>query len=200
MNCENDRIGDRFEVVDPGSNHYHKKGDILELVDDQDHWAPDFKTLTPGNRYGEIHASSMDKLKPLEKTMDIKEAYKVMQANCGIEEGDTVKVLRKAKSREMGWRNIWSSSMSAYIGKEGIVRDLDDEYGIEISCKDGPSGFHLPFFVLEKVKSDAKPIYLNDDKDYKAEFMGEGKVRVGCQEIDFETIEKIYNTARSTRD
>lgn len=35
--------------------------------------------------------------------MDIREAYKVMQSQCGIEVGDKVRVLRKAKSREMGW-------------------------------------------------------------------------------------------------
>ncbi len=36
-------------------------------------------------------------------SMDINTAYKILQENCGIKEGDTIRVLRKANDYEMGW-------------------------------------------------------------------------------------------------
>ncbi len=78
--------------------------------------------------------------------MDIKEAYKVMQAACGIGVGDTVKVLRVVKDFEMGWQTSWPEDKS--IGITGIATELSDIYGIRI---DGDWWF--PFFCLEKIES-----------------------------------------------
>ena len=79
--------------------------------------------------------------------MEIKEAYQVMQKECGIKVGDTVKVLRKAKSHEMGWSASWvAPDMDAMVGKEFVVDGIFHEGGI---CRDK---WAFPFFVLEKVK------------------------------------------------
>jgi len=88
----------------------------------------------------------------------IKRAYLTMQANCDIRPGDKVKVLRAAKSSELGWSNGWNSMMDYMIGKTFKVTLLDEHgvhttEGIDVVS----TGFGLPFFVLEKiVDSDAK--------------------------------------------
>ena len=78
--------------------------------------------------------------------MDIEEAYQAMQVECGIEVGDTVKVLRKAKTREMGWKNSWTEEMDGLVGEEAEVVAIR-EYGIWLK-----NSLWFPFFVLEKVK------------------------------------------------
>jgi hypothetical protein len=87
--------------------------------------------------------------------MDVKEAYKVMQENCGIEVGDTVRVLREAKSHEMGWSHIWVITMNEFIGNELKVISLDNGAGIQLS-----NDYYFPFFVL-KLTRKAKKINLN---------------------------------------
>jgi hypothetical protein len=87
--------------------------------------------------------------------MDVKEAYKVMQENCGIEVGDTVRVLREVKSWEIGWSYVWGIVMNEFIGKELKVISLDNGAGIGLE-----NDFFFPFFVLELV-SKAKKINLN---------------------------------------
>ena len=130
--------------------------------------------------------------------MDINEAYKVMARNCDIKEGDTVKVLRAAKSQEMGWDDSWMSSMNTCIGKEFEVTKIsrDGEFYL-----DGEAWF--PFFVLEKTKdgnSLPESIPLNDDEEYFAEFRKDGNISIGCQNISWETVKKIYEAAKSTRE
>ena len=79
--------------------------------------------------------------------MDIKEAYQVMAKESGIKIGDTVKVLRKAQSEEMGWTGCWQPGMDDTIGNEYTVSYIDDgHYQLD-------DGWWLPFFVLEKIKS-----------------------------------------------
>jgi hypothetical protein len=130
--------------------------------------------------------------------MDIYKAYKVMAQNCGIKKGDTVKVLRAAEDHEMGWKNAWIKSMNACIGKEYEVKKVsqDEEFYL------GGVGW-VPFFVLEKTgdcKSLPASIPLNDDEEYFAEFMEDGNISVGCQNISWKTLEKIYEAAKSTRE
>ena len=79
--------------------------------------------------------------------MNIREAYKVMEANCDISVGDTVRVLRKAEDNEMGWSNSWVDGMDSSVGEEFVVKTKDSGTGF------GLGDYLYPFFVLEKVSS-----------------------------------------------
>ena len=86
--------------------------------------------------------------------MELKEAHDLMKKECGIEVGDTVKVLRAAKSLEMGWTGDWSYWMDKCVGHEyEVVKDYNNAScnGIELSCE-----WAFPFFVLEIVKKKSK--------------------------------------------
>jgi hypothetical protein len=86
--------------------------------------------------------------------MNIEEAYKVMQNNCGIKIGDKVRVLRKAEDNEMGWSNGWCDFMDIYVGKVGKAMGSSLDYnGLSVKFDDG-EWYYFPFFVLEKVEED----------------------------------------------
>jgi len=89
---------------------------------------------------------------------NLSEAYKLMQKNCGIKVGDTVKILRRAESKEMGWSAVWMDEMDDLVGELGVVSVLYD-YGIDVTTN-GDS-WCFPFFILEKLKSAPPP----DKKD-----------------------------------
>jgi hypothetical protein len=100
-----------------------------------------------------------------EKEMGVEEAYQVMQDNCGIKVGDKVRVLRKAKSFEMGWDTIWVSFMDEYIGSIGKVLGSLDIHGLKVGFDDG-SEYAFPFFVLEKVEKYKTKIRIDGNIDY----------------------------------
>ena len=56
--------------------------------------------------------------------MNIQEAYNVMQENCGINVGDKVRILRKAKSCEMGWGNTYGQKMDELVGQIREVKAI----------------------------------------------------------------------------
>ena len=93
--------------------------------------------------------------------------YVALQKASGIKVGDTVKVLRKANSHEMGWNNKWTVEMDEFVGKTFIVEDLRAADGIGLmqgNC--GP--YNFPFFVLEMVKPkipNTKIIKIDDGFD-----------------------------------
>lgn len=79
--------------------------------------------------------------------MNVREAYRVLQENCGIEVGDKVKVLRKAEEFEMGWDTCWRPSMDSMLGRIYIVTSIWGDSGLELD-----KGYCFPFFVLELVE------------------------------------------------
>lgn len=81
----------------------------------------------------------------------LQEAYLTLHKACGIEVGDMVKVLRKAKRKEMGWFHSWSCHMDHLIGEEFDVREDRGNGGFEIWDEDADQAWVVPFFVLEKV-------------------------------------------------
>lgn len=127
--------------------------------------------------------------------------YKACQAAfvkaTNLKVGDTVKVLRTAKTDEFGWDNAWVSSMNACVGKQFTVYSVD---GDGIGLDDG-SHCSYPFFVLEKQKSNPMPtpIPLNSSGGYKASFNADRSINVGCQKISFETLERIYTAAQGIK-
>lgn len=84
--------------------------------------------------------------------MNIKEAYKTMQAECGIDIGDTVKVLRSFKHNEMGYSGCpldatgVTGTVTGSQGKDGIRVTFDKEH-------DDYGTWHwFPFFVLKLIE------------------------------------------------
>jgi len=129
------------------------------------------------------------------KEMTLQEAYKVMQANCGIEVGDTVKVLRKAKDDEMARYGLsYQCTMpSSLIGTTVKVYRL---YETAIHAE----GWNYPFFVLELVKKAPKlPSPIRISSQYKVMFREDGGIDVGCQRLSFDMIEEIYFTAKAVK-
>ena len=98
--------------------------------------------------------------------MNIDEAYQIMSKESGINVGDTVKVIRKAQSYEMGWQTAWDPYMDEMIGKEYTVSEVfDGVYHLS-------DLYWFPFFVLEKIKSkpahEFKPfdrVLVRDEED-----------------------------------
>jgi hypothetical protein len=76
------------------------------------------------------------------------EEYEQKQKECGIEIGDTVKVLRKASTHENGWSNEWVEQMDVYVGGEYVVSNINPMFGYNLEI----ISYWFPFFVLEKVK------------------------------------------------
>ena len=90
--------------------------------------------------------------------MDIEEAYVKMAKASGIQVGDTVKVLRRAQSYEMGWDNAWPVKMDMYVGKTGVVKKNKIHAGFAVQFPNDEASWDFPFFVLEVVLKE-KPIY-----------------------------------------
>lgn len=85
------------------------------------------------------------------KDMNIEEAYKVLQAQWvkdnNVEVGDTVRVLRKAKTNELGWQNTWTPFMKS--GQTLRVKSISiNNVNLDVT----PWGLGYPFFCLEFVK------------------------------------------------
>ena len=80
--------------------------------------------------------------------MTDQEWYDYGQAHCGIGVGDTVRVLRKAQDKEMGWGTVWASPMDKSIGQTLIVGSIYGRRGF--GCI--PDGYVFPFFVLELIR------------------------------------------------
>lgn len=78
-------------------------------------------------------------------------AYLKAQAKCGIKEGDTVLVLRKAEDNEQGWDNSWVGDMNDMIGKNYKVREVT-EGGFQLQTPAQRFTLGFPYFVLRKIK------------------------------------------------
>ena len=105
--------------------------------------------------------------------MELKEAYRVMQANCGIEVGDKVRCLRHFKRDEFGSECIstlpsddgFDSAKARFVEDRavGVVAELCDDY-VSVDCGPEYAGeWHFPCMLLEiveKVKPE-KMIVIN---------------------------------------
>lgn len=186
MNCKElgYKLGDDFEMIERYGPF--EKGDKVTLCEDDGTNRPRFSN---GKTEQWVY---LDKVKPL--TMSMKAAYSVMAKNCGIKVGDTVKVLRRFENEENGCNPHHVLNMDRYVGEEGVVTEVDEDYwSYRVDFK--TDDFYYPFFVLEKVKDAEESIIIDG---HIVEFKEKGKIKVGCQKIDFETIKKIYDRAKAT--
>lgn len=194
------KVGDRFRVIRPDNQEEFSIGSIVELSYDDGSSCPKFDLIEGSCRYEDgVNTkkgayTSLDYVEPLKETnMTLEDAYLTLHNACGIEVGDTVKVLRKAETDEMGWNNSWTTSMNKSIGKEfKVLRDANKR-GFEISDSFGLS---YPFFVLELVKKAEKPIKAGD---YDVEFNDNGSIKVGYQTVSFKVIKAIYKKAKEKK-
>lgn len=139
----------------------------------------------------------------MDKNTQYIEAQKAWMALVDLKQGDSVKILSTAKSHEHGWHNSWNSNMDEEVGKVlTVVRDANGGGGITLRNDKGSVSFLYPFFVLQKVdKPLPEPIMLDPYKPdgYKAEFKNGGDIKVGCQNISFYVLKKIYETAAKVK-
>ncbi len=72
-----------------------------------------------------------------------------------FKKGKFVRILRKARSKERGWQNVWSREMSKYVGQIGRIESvIQTTGGIGITFNKGSENerfFHFPYFILRKV-------------------------------------------------
>ena len=71
------------------------------------------------------------------------------QEASGIKVGDTVQVIKKARSHEGGWRYAWFSAMDDII--EFVVLEINSDGGMWMETGSGMRWW-FPYFVLEIVK------------------------------------------------
>jgi len=87
--------------------------------------------------------------------MTEQEAYLVLQKASGIEVGDTVRVVRRAESEELGWGEVWADRDEIFLEKSlecVVIKDLENS-GFRIrSNQDNIETTTLPFFCLELVE------------------------------------------------
>ena len=120
------------------------------------------------------------------QTANMRAAYKLLAEKCGIKQGDEVKVIRAFLPDEMGC-NIDDDDtqwLETFVGGTYTVADVyDGQFYL-----DGEVWF--PFFCL--VQTD-DPLRQRLNDEYTASIVRNGSaVVVGCQEIEFEAVEKLY--------
>ncbi len=93
----------------------------------------------------------------MKNKMNLQEAYKVMQAACGIEVGDIWRPVRKFKKTELGsFATCWDAdSIKALM--QGVACEVEELWPEAVWLKrPGHPSFSFPFFALELVEK-AKP-------------------------------------------
>ncbi len=119
--------------------------------------------------------------------MSVKEAYRVLQAECGIEVGDRVKVLRMptGKDGKLGWKERNSAS-DDITGREYKIEMDNGSRGFALeNC-----GADYPFFVLElveKAKPELPPIMVGG---HEVAFLDD-RIRVCGISVKKETLREI---------
>lgn len=123
--------------------------------------------------------------------MTIRETYIKKQKECGIHEGDYVRVIRKAKRDEDGWCNSWVTIMNLFIGKTGIVKRIHESLGIEVHFEDyKESDYVFPYFCLEKVNNPSEVI-----ENYEARIYDEHGIEIFIKCRILDKIKEIIKTA-----
>jgi hypothetical protein len=100
--------------------------------------------------------------------MDVKEAYKALQAECGIRVGDTVRIIRTAKRGEMGWAVgfEWNREQKDALGVDLTVISDKGRQGFRLKTGRGEDVW-APFFALELVKhKEPEKMVTIDGKEY----------------------------------
>ena len=114
----------------------------------------------------------------------------------GLKVGDTVKVLRKAKSYELGWANSWrGGEMDEHVGGEHVVSNINNRSGIRLVG----SHYSHPIHTLEIVKVGIElPVFdLKDGYEFKVQ--EDGSLVVGCQKVSNDLLNEITDAANKVK-
>lgn len=84
-------------------------------------------------------------------TSDDSDDYLAFHNASGLKVGDSVRVVRKAEDREMGWSDIWSGHMDDFVDRTYKITGDAASYGWELD-----NNWTFPTFVLQKVDEPAK--------------------------------------------
>lgn len=115
-----------------------------------------------------------------------------------LKEGDSVKVLSAATSGQHGWDNVWNPQMDCQVGKTLTVYRGSGGRGIILSDSLEDTTYEYPFFILQKIEAPMpEPIKISHS--YEAEFKKGGDIKVGCQEISYDLLKQIYETATKVK-
>lgn len=130
--------------------------------------------------------------------MELTSAYVKLSKASGIKVGDTVKVLRKAGTREMGWSNLWDSndggpeisdSMDNCVGKTFKVTAV--AVGADGIVLEG-TGYCFPFFVLEKMPKPKPVVPKEKSIQVNGALIGLKLSSSGCDRINIHIDEAGY--------
>ncbi len=122
--------------------------------------------------------------------MSVQEAYKILQAECEIEAGDKVRIVRAFSTQEMGTTIYFNSSMANDVGKTFIV----SKYAEPTSNNGG--GYEVnkwfwPFFCLElveKAQPKPPPIMVGE---HEVKFLPDAQIEVCDVMVSKETLQEI---------
>jgi hypothetical protein len=90
--------------------------------------------------------------------MTTNKEYIELSKQSGIQVGDYVKVLRKAKDEEEGWNNDWVPNMDHMTGETYKVILEDTGLGFGIKKPNWPSTYSFPYFVLQKIDTEVQTV------------------------------------------
>jgi hypothetical protein len=90
--------------------------------------------------------------------------------------GDRVKILRKAKTHEDGWKNAWVPQMDKSVGKTGVVTSTKRSLEKDIQVTVCYMSYGYPSFVLELVP--ATPTVTIDPQQPKPEYKVGDRVEI----------------------
>lgn len=117
----------------------------------------------------------------LRKEKEVKKFYIERQEEWAdknqIEVGSTVRVIRRAKQGEDGWRAVWAEGMDAIVGEAGVVKGFVGDAGVRVRFNEKFS-WSLPYFVLEKVESKEKEMK-KSYVDRQAEWVKKNDIKIG---------------------
>ena len=98
-------------------------------------------------------------------TPSLTSAYKVLAKASPFKIDDSVVVVARADSRQMGWSNCWVDDMDDFVGRTGTVIGTDSGAGVYVVFDSGDprtcdDSYHFPFFVLRRSVPTVKLVKL----------------------------------------
>lgn len=119
--------------------------------------------------------------------MDVQEAYRVMQEHCGIEKGDTAKMVRLPFRGDIPFGRYDPSFYSCGLGRQVTITEITERAVFSSGTQGG-----LPFYcfeLVEKAKPELPPIKIGN---HVIEFLPKkGNIKVCGIIIHQETLEQI---------
>lgn len=134
-------------------------------------------------------------------TPSLASAYEVLAKASPFKIDDTVTVVARATTQQMGWDNCWIPDMGNFVGRTGTVIETDSGHGVHVLFDSGDprtcdDSFHFPFFVLRRERPRTTVVQLSDGHSAKIQYVS-GRV---VADVDFDlTVEDLDVLAKAAR-